>query len=117
MVLSKSFLPDGQGVVEQVRGLLVLVLVPVHEGEDVQHGGHVRMVVSGSLFKVLQGLLAQRYSNFIPTSKISIATNKWYRTSLPALTGILDHQVMKGSQSCWNLVTRIGLHGNGVSYC
>ena len=74
MVLSKSLLPDGQGVVEQVRGLLVLVLVPVHEGEDVQHGGHVGMVVSGSLFKVLQGLLAQRYSNLIPTAKISIAT-------------------------------------------
>ena len=74
VILSKSLLPDGQGVVEQVRGLLVLVLVPVHEGEDVQHGGHVGMVVSRSLFKVLQGLLAQRYSNFIPTSKISIAT-------------------------------------------
>ena len=39
------------------------------------------------------------------------------RASLPALTGILDHQVMKGSQPCWNLVTRIGLHGSGISYC
>ena len=60
MVLPQSLLPDGQRVIEQVRGLLVFVLVPaqdlfncgffypsppVYEGEDVEHGGHVGVVV------------------------------------------------------------------------
>ena len=46
-------LPDGQRVVEEVGGLLVLVLVPVDQRQDVQHGRHVRMIVTRRLLEVL----------------------------------------------------------------
>ena len=57
--LAQGLLPDGEGVVEEVGCLLVLVLVPVHQRQDVQHRRHVRVVVPARLLQVLQGL--QKY--------------------------------------------------------
>ena len=57
--LAQGLLPDGEGVVEEVGCLLVLVLVPVHQRQDVQHRRHVRVVVPARLLQVLKGL--QKY--------------------------------------------------------
>ena len=57
--LAQGLLPDGEGIVEEVGCLLVLVLVPVDQRQDVQHRRHVRVVVPARLLKVLQCL--QKY--------------------------------------------------------
>lgn len=66
---------------------------PVHEGEDVEHGGHVRMVVAAGLLQVLEGLLAQGHGHLVA-----------------ALGGILDHQVVQGAQPGGDLVAAPAPH-------
>lgn len=60
---------------------------PVDESQDVQHGGHVWVVVSGGLLQVLQGLFAEGHGHLVP-----------------ALGGVLDHQVVEGPQAGRDLV-------------
>lgn len=60
---------------------------PVDQSQDVQHGGHVWVVVSGGLLQVLQGLFAEGHGHLVP-----------------ALGGVLDHQVVEGPQAGRDLV-------------
>ena len=48
--------PHLQGVVEEVGGFLVFVLVSVDQSQNVEHRRDVRMIVTRSLLQVLQGL-------------------------------------------------------------
>ncbi|TNN35879.1 hypothetical protein EYF80_053952 [Liparis tanakae] len=99
-----------ESVVQQVGRLLVLVLVPaehtgpleasfhkprpspsssppVHQGQDVEHGGHVGVVVAGRLLQVLQRLLAERHRHLVA-----------------ALRRVLDHQVVERPEAGRDLV-------------
>lgn len=60
---------------------------PVNEGEDIKHGGHIWVVVSRGLLQVLQGLFAEGHGHLVPP-----------------LGGVLDHQVVEGSQTGRDLV-------------
>lgn len=60
---------------------------PVNEGEDIEHGGHIWVVVSGGLLQVLQGLFAEGHSHLVPP-----------------LGGVLDHQVVEGPETGRDLV-------------
>lgn len=60
---------------------------PVNESQDVEHGGHVGVVVSRGLLQVLQGLFAEGHSHLVPP-----------------LGGVLDHQVVEGPQTGRDLV-------------
>lgn len=68
--------------------MLNLIDLPVNQSQDIEHGGHIWVVMSRGLLKVFQGLLAEGHSHFIP-----------------ALGGILDHQVVEGPQAGWDLVS------------
>ena len=80
VTLAKTLLSDGQGFVQQICCFLILVLIsaisnceigffrlliPVNQRQDVEHGSDVGMIVTARLLEVFQGLLAQRYGNFI----------------------------------------------------
>ena len=60
---------------------------PVDEGKDVEHGGHIRVVMSRGLLQVLQGLLAEGHGHLVA-----------------ALGGVLDHQVVEGPDAGRDLV-------------
>lgn len=61
---------------------------PVDKRQDVQHGGHIWVVMSRGLLQVLQGLFAEGHSHLVPP-----------------LGGVLDHQVVEGPQASRDLVT------------
>lgn len=63
---------------------------PVNEGEDIKHGGHIWVVMSRGLLQVLQSLLAEGHSHLVP-----------------ALGGVLDHQVVEGPQTGRNLIASL----------
>lgn len=63
---------------------------PVDQGQDVEHGGHVRVVVSGGLLQVLQGLFAEGHGHLVA-----------------ALGGVLDHQVVEGPQAGRDLIATL----------
>ena len=63
---------------------------PVDQGQDVEHGGHVRVVVSGCLLQVLQGLFAEGHGHLVA-----------------ALGGVLDNQVVEGPQAGWDLIATL----------
>lgn len=54
---------------------------PVHERQDVQHRGHVRVVVPRRLFQIFQGLFAERDRHLVP-----------------ALTRVLNDEVVQRSE-------------------
>ena len=60
--------PSGHVRSDQVRSGQVSVPVasPVDEGQDVQHGGDVGVVVAAGLLQVLQRLLTQRHRHLVP---------------------------------------------------
>ena len=68
---------------------------PVHERQDVEHGGHVGVAVTRAPLQVLQGLPAQRHGHLVA-----------------ALARVLDHQVVQGPEAGWDLVaTLLGRRG------
>ena len=78
---------------------------PVDQGQDVEHGGHVGVVVAGGLLQVLQGLLAEGDGHLVA-----------------ALRRVLDHQVVEGPQAGWDLVASLlggggGAAVPGLGYC
>ena len=92
MTLAKTLLSDGQGFVQQICCFLILVLisaisnyeialfgllVPVNQRQDVEHGSDVGMIVTTRLLEVFQGLLAQRYGNFITALRGVLDDLKW----------------------------------------
>lgn len=60
---------------------------PVDQGQDVEHGGHIGVVMTRGLLQVLQCLLAEGDGHLVP-----------------ALGRILDDQVVQGSEAGWDLV-------------
>lgn len=60
---------------------------PVDQSQDVEHGGYIGMVVSRGFFQVLQSLFAERHGHLVP-----------------ALSCVLDHQVMEGPEAGWDLI-------------
>lgn len=69
------------------RGSAVETVSPVDQGQDVEHGGHIGVVMTGGLLQVLQCLLAEGDGHLVP-----------------ALGRILDDQVVQGSEAGWDLV-------------
>ena len=68
---------------------------PIHQSQDVEHGGHVGVAVARAPLQVLQGLAAQRHSHLVA-----------------ALARVLDHQVVQGPEAGWDLVaTLLGRRG------
>lgn len=66
------------------------VFQPIHQSQDIEHGGHIRVIMPRGLLQVLQSLLAQGHGHLVP-----------------ALRGILDDQVVQGSQTCWDLIASL----------
>lgn len=80
------------GLIKKVEHSFYIVRqVPVNEREDVEHGGDVGVVVTAGFLKVLQRLLAE-----------------WHGHLIPALTGVLNHQVVQRAQACGDLVAATG---------
>ena len=71
---------------------------PVDQGQDVEHGGHVGVVVARGLLQVLQGLLAEGHGHLVA-----------------ALRRVLDHQVVEGPQAGWDLVAPLLGGGGGTA--
>lgn len=69
------------------RGAGASAILPVDQSQDIEHRGHVRVVVPRALLQVLQGLFAKRHSHLVAP-----------------LRSILDHQVVQRPQACWDLV-------------
>ena len=68
---------------------------PVHQRQDVEHGGHVGVAVARAPLQVFQGLAAQRHGHLVA-----------------ALARVLDHQVVQGPEAGWDLVaTLLGRRG------
>ncbi|KAG7267214.1 hypothetical protein CRUP_007337, partial [Coryphaenoides rupestris] len=67
-----------------------VTLLAGDQGQDVEHGGHVGVVVAGGLLQVLQGLLAEGHGHLVA-----------------ALRGVLDHQVVEGAQAGRDLVAAL----------
>lgn len=72
------------------RGSGVETVPPVDQGQDVEHGCHVGVVVTGGLLQVLQRLLAEGDGHLVP-----------------ALGRVLDDQVVQGSQAGRDLVASL----------
>lgn len=81
----------GYTVAVRAGGILEL---PVDQGEDVEHSGHIGVDMARGLLQVLQSLLAQGHRHLIP-----------------ALGSVLDHQVMQGTQAGGDLIPSL-LGGN-----
>ena len=54
--LSFYICPHLKGVVEEVGGFLIFVLVSVDEGQNVEHRRHVGVIVTGRLLQIFQRL-------------------------------------------------------------
>ena len=67
-----------------------LIYQPVNKGEDIEHGGHIWVIVSRGLLQVFQGLFAEGHSHLVP-----------------ALGGVLDHQVVERPEAGRDLVTSL----------
>lgn len=92
-VVSNSifFLLFSTGAGKRLRSTCVSLEVrPVDEGKNVKHCGDIRVVVTRGLLQVFQRLFTQRHGHFIA-----------------ALRGVLDHQVVQGSEPGWNLIASL----------
>lgn len=68
--------------------------LPIHQGQDVEHGGNIRVIMSRRLLQVLQGLFAEGHGHLVP-----------------ALRGVLDHQVVECPEAGGDLVASLlGCH-------
>ena len=83
-----------------MRGFLVLVLVAVDKGEDVEHRRDVRVVVTGSFLEVFEGLFTQGHSHFVTP-----------------LGSVLYHQVVQCAKAGWDFVACVDLGGELVRRC
>ena len=68
-----------------------MTVIPVDEGENVEHGGDVRVIVSARLLEVLECLLAERHSDLVAP-----------------LGRVLDDEVVEGAEAGGDLVTPTG---------
>lgn len=65
-------------------------LSPVHESQDVEHGGHVRVIVTRRLLQVFQSLFTERHSHLVS-----------------ALRRVLNHEVVQSPETRRDLVSTL----------
>lgn len=70
--------------------LSYLSFSPVHKSKNVEHGGHIWVIVSGGFLQILQGLFAEGHGHLVA-----------------ALRGILDHQIVESPEASRDLVSSL----------